>query len=278
MGVTNAKAGMKLNGIIESYIAGPGGMNAGDFAKYVNEGHGTDTAINTSAAHTGNAISAVALDSTHVFIAHSYNSSYYLYGIVCTISGTTITVGTDTAINSSVNSGSAISAVALDSTHVFIAHSYNSSKYYLYGIVCTISGTTITVGTDTAINSSAHSGSAISAVALNASDVIIYHHAPSSTATLYYVDVSISGTTIAVGTDTQLVSDSYSGAYISAIPADSFGTIFVAHSYSSSYYLYAIAKPYDSVVTVSSSSDTILGVSKQTKAEGEAVNIVVPDV
>jgi len=225
MGVTNAKAGMKLNGIIESYIAGPGGMNAGDFAKYVNEGHGTDTAINTSAAHTGNAISAVALDSTHVFIAHSYNSSYYLYGIVCTISGTTITVGTDTAINSS-----------------------------------------------------AHSGSAISAVALNASDVIIYHHAPSSTATLYYVDVSISGTTITVGTDTQLVSDSYSGAYISAIPADSFGTIFVAHSYSSSYYLYAISKSYDSVIAVSSSADTILGVSKQTKSEGEAVNIVVPDV
>ena len=383
MGVTNAKAGMKLNGIIESYIAGSGGLDAGDFTEYVNGTYGTDTAINTD-IHTGDYMSAVALDSTHVFIAHSYPDSYYLYGIVCTVDGTTITAGTNTVINSNSYSGHysistvvldsthvfiaygyssnihdvvctvngttitvgvdttintaidnsihSISAVALDSTHVFIAHIYDSSNKYLYGVVCTISGTTITAGTDTAINSNSYSGSVISAVALdsthvfiahsysalhclygivctvdgttitpgsnylisnstqsssvisavalNASNAVVYHTTSSSSYTLVYNNIGINGTTITAGTNTTLVNNGDAARVIFATNVDSFGTIFIAHSYSttSGYSLYAIVRSHDSAVTFSSSSDTILGVSKQTKNEGEAVDIIVPNV
>ncbi len=439
MGVTNAKAGLRLNGIIESYVAGSGGINAGDFTKHVNGGYGsvhkisslyghhmsavaldstrvfvaytdgdahlwgivctisgtgitTGTEIEINAAYyAGYAISAILLDSTHVFIAHGnytlysvictisgttitigpiktiddsppeaialsavkltetkvfiaysyYNSSvensFKLYGVVCTVSGTNIISGLNTVINSSDYSGNfisatalsstsvfihhssfngtyaynhvvvctisgatitagtdvrgttipaidhnntvALSAVTLDPTHVFIAHTSNADQHFLASNVCTVSGTTISIGPNYYISNIENSGLSFSVLALDASNVVVYHHAPSSTATLYYVNVGISGTSISVGTDTLLVNDSHAAANNpSAAVVGSFGTIFVAFPYSSSTDIYGIVKSYDSVVTVSSSSDTILGVSKQTKNEGETVDVIVPNV
>ena len=107
-----------------------------------------DTALNTTTM-SGKIISAVALDKNKVFIAHSYGNNYYLYGIVCIIDEGKITVGTDTVISSTSNTGRVISAVALSENKVLIAHSYSSSDYVLRAVACTISGTVITTGTDT---------------------------------------------------------------------------------------------------------------------------------
>lgn len=92
--------------------------------------------------YSGNAISAVKLDEGKVFIAHSYGSNYYLYGMVCTISGTTITKGTDTQLDSNVNTGKTISVIAINESKVFIV--FPRSNPWLYSVVCTISGTSIT--------------------------------------------------------------------------------------------------------------------------------------
>ena len=101
--------------------------------------------MGTIGSNTG--LSLVRLSSSQLFAAYGYGSSGYLYGKVLTISDSSISEGTAVALSSTTNAGRVISAVALSSTSVFIAHSYGSNQY-LYGIVCTISGTSITAGTD----------------------------------------------------------------------------------------------------------------------------------
>lgn len=198
---------------------------------------GTDTAI-VSKTNAGYTISTCLLPNGNVFIAHSYGSNYYLYGIVCSISGTTITKGSDTAIVSSNNSGYTISAVTLEDNKVFIAHSHTSNTSgFLYGIVCTISGATITVGIDTELCRKIYAGEKISAIALSEDKVFIAHQYGGSRY-LYGTVCTISETTITVGTVTDLISVSYAGYTISSLLLNN-GVIFVAHNNSDSYYLNA---------------------------------------
>lgn len=170
--------------------------------------------MGTIGSNTG--LSLVRLSSSQLFVAYGYGSSGYLYGKVLTISDSSISEGTAVALSSTTNAGRVISAVALSSTSVFIAHSYGSNQY-LYGIVCTISGTTITAGTDTALVSTAGAGAAISATNYSFSNVFIAH---SSDTTNYYLNgiaCTISSTTITKGSDiSQLSSSTNMGQSFSA--------------------------------------------------------------
>lgn len=210
--------------------------------------YGTDTEL-AGNYHTGRVVSATSLPydsstcSGKVFIAHSYASSdsardkVSLKGIVCTIQGTTISKGTDTELNSGAYSGCKISTSLLENGNVLVANSYGSS-YYLYGIVVTINGTTIAKGTNTSLVNLAYAGYAISTHLLNNGNVFIAHCYDSSNYYLYGIIVTVNGTTITAGTDTQLSSTAYTGYAISALLLNN-GRIFIAHSYSASYHLYA---------------------------------------
>lgn len=237
---------------------------------------GTDTIINNSLSYAGNTISAVALSEDKVFIAHNGNTTsnaYHLYGIVCTINGTTITTGTDTEINTSVKyTGFKISAVALSENKIFIAHSYDGSHFYLYGMVCTVSGTTITVGTDTSISNSEYAGYVISATVLSDNKVFIAHSSGGGFPYLYGIVCTISNTTITKGTDTAVVSTSNSGNTISAATLSS-DKVFIAHHYDgSNYYLYGIVCTV-SGITITSGTDTEINTT--TQYSGYAISAVV---
>ena len=109
------KGGMSINGIIQDYYAYAGeNISAGDLVEYVNGiaretnyGESVDTQL-SSETKTGEVISAVTLDENRVFISHSYGSDYYLYGLVVTVNGNTITCGTDTQLSSTTHSGYSI--------------------------------------------------------------------------------------------------------------------------------------------------------------------------
>ena len=203
----------------------------------------------TSSTYTGSRILAKLLSDGNVFIGHSYGSTYYLYGIVVAVSGTSISNGTDTALSTVDNAGNAISTCLLPNGNIFIAHSYGSS-YYLYGIVCSINGTTITKGNDTAIeNSTSYSGgSDIFTVVLPNNNVFIAHRSTGQVY-LYGIVCTIDGSLVFVnGTDTIINnSETYTGARISAVALDDTRAL-ITHSYSSSYYLYAV------VVTIKGNS------------------------
>lgn len=136
--------------------------------------------------YTGSTISACLLPNGNVFVAHMYDSDFRLFGIVCTISGTTITAGTDTKLSDTAYSGYRISATLLDDNRVFIGHSYTDS-YYLYGMVCTISGTSITAGEDTQLYTSVKTAWNLTATKLANGNLFVGH----SYDTSYYVNAQI---------------------------------------------------------------------------------------
>lgn len=88
-------------------------------------------------------ISVVSLKENKVFIAHGYLYGTYLRGLICTISETTITKGTDIQLTDTQMCGKITSVVALTENKVFIAHGKNTNPL-LYGMICEIEGTTIT--------------------------------------------------------------------------------------------------------------------------------------
>ena len=262
-------SGLDINGIIQDYYVYAGtNVNAGDFVEFVNgvAGQTTETSINKAISSTnlyGGKLSACKLTNNTVFIAHGTNSEdasgNKLIGVVCTISGTTITAGTHTQLSTRNWAGSRISLVALSSTKVFIAHSYGSStaSYTLYGLVCDISGTTITTGSDVSVVDTNYSGYAMSVTRLSSTKVFIAYCNNSSGRYLYGIVCTVSDTTIAQGTKTKLNGDTtYTGSCVSATTLSS-TKVFIAHSYSTSGYLYGMVCII-SDTTITHGTDTAL--------------------
>lgn len=145
--------------------------------------------------------SSKVLPNGSVFIAHRYGTSNYIYGMIVEISGTTITTKTDTQLwGSSTQSATELSTVLLDKERVFIINGYSSS-YRLYGMICTINGTTLTAGTNTSLVSTTYSSRALSSDKIDTNKVFISHEKDSD---LYGIVCSVSDTTITKGTDTQI--------------------------------------------------------------------------
>ena len=141
------------------------------------------------------------------------DTNNYLYGRVCSVSGTTISTGTEKQISTATASAVYFSSVLISDNKIFIAHTHTSSNYYLYGIICTISSTTITVGTDTAINSTdIYTGSRATVLKINTERVFIAHAntALNNDGYLCGVLCKINGNSITHGVDTQLSNLNYS--------------------------------------------------------------------
>lgn len=258
--------GLEINGVIKAYPA-KGTIDAGDFVTYVNEyGTGNDETLST-AVNSGTAMSAVALSEGKVFIAYPSGSEKYLYGVVCTINGTTITPGTPTIINSSgYNLGETVCTVALNSSKVVVIHSAAHStgtRPPIAGVVCTISGTTITAGQDTTLVSSRF-GNVFSAVVLTSSKIFLAYNAGSSSSDywLHTMLCTISDTTITVSTIFDPDLGSTAGAVFSAVALSS-SKVFISHcSDNSSYYLKGIVLTI-SGTSISKGSDTYLSTNEQ---------------
>lgn len=161
---------------------------------------GTDTLLST-VQYSGIGFSIVALSESRVFIGYSNKANSALYGLICTVSENTITVGTQTLLEYGItNAGLRISIVALSESKVFIGHSYYTEKF-LYGLVCTINGTTITKGTDKELNSKENVGDNIKVVALSETKICIVYGLNNY---LYGMICTINGTGITKRTDIQL--------------------------------------------------------------------------
>jgi hypothetical protein len=111
---------------------------------------GTETVFNSGDTTV---ISTALIDSTHVLVAYSDGgNSNYGTAQILTISGTTITAGTEYVFNSATSNY--MSATLIDSTHVLVAYEdFSYSTRYGTAQILTISGTTITVGAKYVFNS-----------------------------------------------------------------------------------------------------------------------------
>lgn len=199
-----------------------------------------------STKYSGYVIATTTLSSTNVFVAHSFDSNYYLHGVSVTISGTTISFveSSDIALTSAVaNSGRFIAVKALNNNKVLVTHCSDNSASYLHGIVCTVSGTSTTKGTDTQLSTEQYTGSRVSTpIILDNGKVLIAHGGASSTGSaysLYSMTCNISGTAISVESDVRLNDEIYSGLTRFPVLLNS-GKLFIAHSLTAaSTHLYA---------------------------------------
>lgn len=186
---------------------------------------------------------AVAIDSSKIFIMARGNSNagYKPYGIVCTISGTTVTPGTETLLSSLTFSFLSCQSVSkIDSSKVFIAYKANDNDagYKPYGMVCTISGTTITPGADTLLYDEAAtvSNNSLVGIVLSSTTAFVQWENGTDNA-LYGVACALSNTTITPGTRTALTtgfspdSNKYNVSSVSKIDSTHVLSIYI-NSYS----------------------------------------------
>lgn len=185
-----------LNGVIKEYLANAGTINANTFVEFIEHfDTGSDTSISTD-SYSGTNFSAVALDDSKVFIAYSRGSNQQLYCIVCEISGTIITKGSETLLLGTNNSFGKVTV--LSDSKVFISV-LNTLANYVYDLACTISGKTITVGSSTTIITQYTNDA--SPTKLSSSKVLLSYRLNN---TVNGVVCTVSGTTVTAGTGTTL--------------------------------------------------------------------------
>ncbi len=228
---------------------------------------------------SGSTISTVALSENKVFIAHSSTGSNdkQLYGLVCTVSDTSITTGTDTRIRSANNTGLTISTVKMSNTKVFIAHSWNTERY-LSCSICNINGTSIGIGTFLQLSTTRESGYSISAVALSENKVFITHR--HTDYKVYGIVCMLNGSIIEAEKDIQLSLANNSGSTISTI-AISESKVFTAHSYNNNYQLYGMINQIEKitgVIKLQEATEKILGIAKTEGSAGNTIEIYTPNI
>ena len=270
------KGGIKLNDVIEEFKYAYKGqeIKVGDFVNYINgvAGQNTETSVDTQLSSMGNSgytISAVQLDNSRVFIAHSYDSDYKLYGMVVTINGVSITAGTDTQISSTAYANNNISTQLLPNGSIFIAHCTVGSSYYLQCSLCSVNGTTITYLDGRQLSTYKKSGVIISTQLLSNGNIFVAH-GHNTDYYLYGIVVTINETTIGMGSDTSLDGVKRTGTRISTELLPN-GNIFIAYnqdtyigtSYSTNAYLYGTVVTINGI-SITKGTNTQLSATKQT--------------
>lgn len=191
----------------------------------------------------------IQLDSSKALLLHTCGT-WYLYGMVLTVSGTTISTGTDTVIGSDKYSGQDVSAALVNTNTVFISHTAGWNEWRLHGIVVTISGTTISKGTDTLLDSENGSGSTHSTVSYKTNKALTLYRKSDA---LYGITHTVSGTTFTHG-DPFVVSSDLSGSLLTrSLPED--GTFWLL-SADSSKVLHLLKMSIKNDTTIETLSDT----------------------
>lgn len=273
---------IKIDGLIHDYYVYAGeNISAGGFVEFINGVAGqrseevtvtkTEDSVDTSivpAQRTGLHVSAVAISDNKIFIAHRDSStSYYLNAVVCTITGAEITAGADTTLSTASSSSYALSTLLLSNGNVLVIHRSDKTNYYLNAMVCTVSGTTITKGSDYTIGNTKYNGYyKPSATLLTDGKVFVTFGNDDEIPSTYGAVCTISGTSISTGTKVTLSSSSYSGMSNSTIRLND-GSVFIAHRSSGDYYLRAM------VCTVSGTSITIANTTNLSTGDNTGVNL-----
>lgn len=254
-------SGLNINGIIQDYYVYAGEkVSAGDFVEFVNGvagksnvGTSVDTQIVQQRTNSGGDFSAVVLDDKRVFVTHENPDSYsHLYGVVVTIEGAKITVGTSTQLYNTTGSGNNVSTVVLADGRVLVLFGVYS-KYPLYGLVCTISGTTVSVSIAAkSICGNNYSSYFSSPALLNNGNVFVAFNTDSSYG-LSGVVVSVSATAITVGTILQLNSSNYTGYGGISTNVLNDSQIFIFHNGNSGFYATSCSV-YNTTITLGSTT------------------------
>lgn len=201
---------------------------------------GAETQLSTD-ENSGYSVSGIKLLDNKILIVYSKGNTYTkkLYGMICTVSGTTITKKTDISLDTMSISGDYknILLLQLNENKIFIAH----MGTYIFGKICTINENNITVGENVQLTTYSESSGGISALKLNENKIFITcgSGGGSTGHQLHGIICTVEGDTITVATDTQLSEIPYTGLSTSLAMITE-NQILIIHSYTNAYYLYAM--------------------------------------
>ena len=174
-------------------------------------------------------LSSVPLDNARVFLAFPGASSEQ-FAMICTVNIATraVTLGTAYELNSSNSASNFSDTALLEKDKIFMTQRVDSR---LYGMICVVSGTTITSGSTVQLSSESYSYAG-SAVAVVDGGVIFIVSTSLSNQKLRFVVVGANGSGVEVLCDGEFYSDLSSfgsGAGVSAPVHLDNGRVFVAN-------------------------------------------------
>lgn len=149
---------------------------------------GSSTALVTGSSTNARAISASEFDNK-AFVIFTKTSSQYAYGLICTVTGTTISKGSDVRLMAAATVGTGVAAASLEDGVFVEAVSTDSADFhYLYGAMCTVTGTSITCGTAARAGIAIYTASALSkaqVISINATMTLTVIRGYSAAGSLY---------------------------------------------------------------------------------------------
>ena len=257
--------GANINGIIEQYrVAAGENISAGDFVQFVHQvgselNLGTQNSwagisptkavqldqnrvlvisesnillvvtINGTQISKGTAVQSLYFDSPYDAVLvdtdkllFSYTNDSKCYCSIITINNTDISVSSTEYIYEGTNSRT---MCLLGENRVFIAHGIYSNQY-LYGIIVTINGTTITSGADTMLSSEMYSNNVNDICLIDEDKVLIVYENNYG----YFIIATANETNISVSSEISMAGNSYDSYKIRAIDTNK---IVVVKSYDS---------------------------------------------
>ena len=188
------------------------------------------TAVTFNAAST-NYISVVALTSTSfVVVYRDEGNSNYGTAIAGTVSGTTITLGSETTFWTT-DYASYTDVCRLDDTHFFVGFQGNDgANLYPRSVVGSVSGTTITFGTVVTVNTG--SGGAYIRVATLDSTHVVVQDDGAPNGTLRVAEITLSTNSISYPTANTSVTSRYAIAALDSSHFVSFDSTITGYLYS----------------------------------------------
>lgn len=208
-----AAGGLDINGVIEEYnVAAGASVSAGDFVQFFNglATPGALTVLNYTDI-SGFYGTAVALDDSRVLITHRLTKNS-LYAMIVTINGTTLTAGVSTMITGSSDWGNTPTSMALlnESTVLLYGarHHISTDSTTLFCCLLTIENNEVSMSNYTPFTVA---GSQLSIypgdiVMLNGKKAIATYVVGSAIRRARVI--TISGSTITLGSDVEMGSDS----------------------------------------------------------------------
>lgn len=225
-------------------------------------------------------ISICKIADNKMALFYDVGSNVNLYGSICTISGTTITKGgVETRLDNNPNSGYYLKSVSIFDNLVLVVYPPRDAETNVMAV--NVSGTTLSLLKVNAISN--ENGSVVNSKIIKTSNytaLIVFGLSNSSGDALY-------GTEISYDLDNGKFNILLANSLLSNIPGSGFlnnlllfgvGDVAIIHS---NAYKYLYFKSYhfakDRIKAITSSSEIILGISKENKSQREKIKIYTPN-
>jgi hypothetical protein len=220
---------------------------------------------NANSGNSNSGMSAVGLDATHFAVSFTDASQTGMWACAGSVAGTVVSSPTASLQISSSGGIGAVSSPAssamLDSTH-FVTVWKNATSTFLSGVVCSVSGTTITAGAQTAIVSSAVTGAGV--MATGASQFVTTYKLNSDNK-LYVVNSTVVGTAITPGSP-YLLGPSLNNSL--SVPLN------ISTTHQAVVYLTSGSLPAATAILLGTMPGVILGMASNAATPTQVVNVV----